>query len=237
MAKVTTLEAAKNLLQKLVDARINRAPLPDVGGRVYPIAALPNGKLLLSDGNQRVKPIMDKLRDLKEQQAFGDSQKSPSRYLTGLTFNIAVPARQAGEGAVQRAEVFSRYLNSVLQPDLAAPAETGLPALIPEIEQQAQGFTQPVQQKLPKLAPRVESTINEGKLFNDITKGLDAFKKALKEDFERQFSVSEREVNPSVQGNIPLVRNYGQTYALPKAETAQYAQISGNPFALTNRIR
>lgn len=234
-----TVQAAKKLFQKLVETRLSAAPIPQGDQRIYPVAALPNGRLLLSDGNIRQTPVMQNVQNMKEKQAFEGSQESPADYLTSLAFNIAVPAQETGKNIGGRAVAFTNYLNSILKPKLASPQETGLPAIVPQMQQveQTGAFTIPSAiANLPKLAPETPQ-YNENKFFENFAKSSEGFMDALKKDFAKITS-GEQEANQARGfGNLPLVQGYGTAYRLPTQENAQYAQISANPFALTDRVR
>lgn len=237
-----SVQAAQRLIQKLIDTHINNPPIPDAQKRIFPVASLANGKLLLSNGEIRQTPVMENLQKMEDKKTYEGGTQSPAEYLSNLALNIAVPANKTGQDMEGRALAFANYLNAVLKPKLSAPQETGLPGMLQqqEIPQQNQSgaFSIPsALANLPKLAPKVEETIDETKLFKDFTNNYD-FQDALKKDFARQFNPGEQETsNAQRLGSLPLVQGYGTAYRLPTAENAQYAQISANPFALTDRIR
>lgn len=240
MSQVTTLQKAKMLMDKLVKMRINRSPLPTEQDRIYPVASLSNGRLLLSNGDIRQTPILKNIGKMQEQQTFeGAPANKTNNYLNTLSLNIAVPAKQTGKNMQNAALVFSNYLSSVLKPRLSAPLETGLPALIPETNQAQNAFQTPFAlANLPQLAPKVESAIElNSKVFSEGNQ----FTKELQESLRRDFlglNRGETETgNIQRFANLPLVQGYGTSYRLPQQETANYTRVSSNPFVLTGVVR
>lgn len=240
MAQPTTLEKARMLMKKLVNTKINRSPLPINQERTYPVASLSGGRMLLSNGGERQTPVLKNIEKMKEQQVFGgETDKDPLKYLSTLSLNIAIPAKQTGKNISEQTMAFAKYLRSVLQPTLAAPAETGLPSMFPELENKIASFQIPsALSDLPKLAPRVESVGEEKSLFDDFSKTAEKLQEALKKEFLGQISSGESETsNINRFANLPLVQGYGTQYRLPVANNAEYSRVSGNPFVLTHVVR
>lgn len=232
------IQSAIKLFEKLVQTKLENAPMPKNENRVFPVAALPNGRLLLSTGEIRQTPIMNKIAEMNEKKAFEGKGQNPSEYVSNLSLNIAVPANKTGTELGSRATAFVNYVNSVLNPKLSAPAETGLPALVPELAKESQvAFAAPsALANLPDLAPAPEKVQTEN-FFQNFNKESGNFIEALKKDFAKITGGEQEAGSIRRFANLPLVQGYGTAYRLPSQANAQYAQISGNPFALTDRIR
>lgn len=240
MSQVTTLQKAKMLMDKLVKMHINRSPLPTEQNRIYPVASLSNGRLLLSNGETRQTPIMKNIGKMQEQQTFeGAPANKTSNYLNTLSLNIAVPAKQTGKNMQNAAMVFSNYLNSVLKPKLTAPLETGLPALIPESNQAQNALQTPFAlANLPQLAPKVESAIElNSKVFSEGNQFAQKLQESLRRDFLGINRGETESGNIQRFANLPLVQGYGTAYRLPQQATAAYTQVSANPYIMTGMVR
>ncbi len=241
--RTATLQRAKDLMERLVNLRINRSPLPLNQQRIYPVAALANGRLLLSNGEIRQTPVMNNIKKMQEEKAFEETPQAsaaPQGYLSTLALNIAVPAKQTGKELAGQALAFTNYLNSVLQPKLEGAPEAGLPAIVPALGEGQASFKVPFEfANLPQLAPKVETAIGQDQsLFANLSQTADKLKEALKGDFLKQIGRGETEAgNMQRFANLPLVQGYGTSYRLPQQETAGYARISANPFILTGMIR
>lgn len=240
MAQITTLQKARALMDSLVKMKINRNPLPLQSSRIYPVASLPNGKLLLSNGQTRETPVMQNLEKIQEKKLIGDqTNTNPANYTSTLALNIAIPAKQTGKDISQQALSFSKYLGSILQPKMAASAEVGAPAIVPQMEDKAVAFTAPsALANLPKLSTGLGNVQGPNKnMFDDFLKSTENFQETLKKEYFNQISRGEAEANQTGFANLPLVHGYGNNYRLPSSSDTPYSKVSSNPFTLTSVVR
>jgi len=240
MAQPTTLQKAKSMMDKLVSMKINKSPLPLQTQRIFPVASLTNGNLLLSNGETRQTPVMQNLAKIQEQRVFGGQEKkNPMDYLSTLALNIAVPAKQTGQDATEQIAMFAKYIGDILKPKLAAPAEAGLPAMVPKMEDKLATFQAPsALANLPKLSVGLGNVAAQNKnMFDDFLKSTEKFQETLRQDYMKMFERGESETNRQRFGQTSLVQGYGNGYRLPSASDANYAKVSANPFVLTSQVR
>lgn len=239
----TNVQQAQKLLAKIVNLPINTSPIPQGTKRVFPVAVLSTGNMLLSDGSTRQTPMVDQIQKLANDVAVQGpaAQNTPESYMSNKTLNIAVPAEQTGQNESDRTLALVGYLNKILQPKMAASPEMGLPAMVPQMQQpqDMQNQLTSALANLPQLQKPVENVFAQenNQQFQNLLSAIQKFQAGWQQQFARQITPGDFETNNTGQYSLPLVQGYGNNYRLPTASNAQYAQVSSNPFVLTNVIR
>lgn len=234
----SAIQQARNTFNSMVNMKINRAPLPLSSKRIFPVATLPSGQMLLSDGQTKAPAHMGRIEEMKNQVV--NQSLDPEKlkqFVQGLPLRIALPTQQLGEGA-DKIFAFANYLSQILRPSSPPPAQLASQTFLPEMTADLQGATPSAIANLPPLAPDAKSAFEEATdFYSKFFKNEAGIQGALAKDFLAQYARKEEDRGPGLRGfSLPLVSKYVDAYQLPTAQNADYAQVGNNVFNLTGRI-
>lgn len=233
----SAIEQAKKMFNRIVDLKINRAPLPINKQRIYPVATLGDGIILLSDGTTKIAPVYKEKEKLvqKDENIIGQTN-SVGELVENAPLRMAIPVEQLGKGE-DRMFAFVNYLGKLLQPQMAQSPEMGLPAMLPAIETD-QKFQVPFAlANLPSLTPAPQEVVESKDFFQRFIRNAQNVQDELRKDFLVQQGEKEAYAT-SVDAirRLPLIRGYTETYRLPTTQNAGYAQIGTGVNAFNQRI-
>ena len=243
MDKLSAIQQAQKMFQKLVDVRLNSAPTPRPQLRTFPVSTLPNGQVLLSNGQTRVSFPQQRAEQI---QKTNFNQMIPAQQtqqqLLNINNEITTPARDLAMGGVNGQNYFVNMLAQALKPRMQGSPEIGqLATLVPSLQDKLS----PVEQtsalaNLPSLAPDAKNIFNDqAGFYNKFLGNSGSIQDALAKEFASQYTnAGESPVGNfgRIQNNIPLVSNYQNRFGIPSAQTARYAQISSNASQFNKRI-
>lgn len=243
MDKLSAIQQAQKMFQKLVDTRLSAAPMPQPQVRTFPVSTLPNGQVLLSNGQTRVSFPQQRAEQI---QKTNFNQMIPAQQtqqqLLGINNEITTPARDLALGGINGQNYFVNMLAQALKPAMQSSPEIGkLATLIPTLQDKLS----PVEQtsalaNLPTLAPDVKNIFNDqAGFYSKFMGNSGSIQDALAKDFASQYTnAGESPVGNfgRIQNNVPLISGYQNRFGLPSANNAQYAQISSNTSQFNKRI-
>ena len=229
MVKSTAIEQAKKMFDKLVNLKINN---PQVVTKTnQKVGVLPNGQILMSNGQSQVAPIQKKFSRL--QGDILERTENPRKvqdFAKDMSLRIAIPGEQLGTGE-DTAFAFVDYLNRLLQPRPNTSPDLGLPSLLPGPSQVLSKEPPSAIANLPAPVPQSQTILEENESFNKKfmvnTAGL---RKRLAEEFLAQYNRGEQSVQDKqgrLGGNTPLVARYNASqFRLPTEQNAAFARIA-----------
>lgn len=225
------------MFNRIVDLKINQAPLPINKQRIYPVATLGDGIILLSDGTTKIAPIYKEKEKLVQQQENVAGQPNQVQQLVqDASLRMAIPVEQLGKGE-DKTFSFVSYLAKLLQPQMAQSPEMGLPAMLPALEAE-QKFQVPFAlANLPSLTPAPQNVVEGKDFFQRFINNAQNVQDELRKDFLAQQGEKEAYAT-SVDAirRLPLIRGYTEAYRLPTTQNAGYAQIGTGVNAFNQRI-
>lgn len=234
----TAIEQAKSTFDRLVNLKINKAPLPVGGNRIFAVATLPNGMVAMSDGSQQVsypQKKREKLRgDAYEEMINQDKIIDQQR---DMTLGVALPESQLGKPGEPGVDLIG-FLSRFITPQLQSSPEARLTAMIPAVPTDEDFQRTSALSSLPGTTPERRALFQKG----DFSKKFLQEGKNVQEELMREFlSQINRGESSSVPGlnrfSAPMIASYENRYALPAAGNPATAQIGTNANQLTNQIR
>ncbi len=228
----TALDQARAMFDKLVNMKINRAPMPKNQMLNYAISTLPGGQMLMSSGQTKMSTPAKKMNKARiiDQQSLAPMRtgvKTPAT-LGDLLLQIAIPAKQIGTGT-DKAFTFANYLNQILRPKLPTAPGLGAPALLPDSQDVGKFYTPSAIANLPPLVKRVEDSFQSPLAkYGTFLENTDKIQKDLAQRFLAQFSRGERGAayaSMGGMGNTPIISGYDRKYVLPAPRSTTSASI------------
>jgi len=235
MAQGSAIQQAKDMFDKLVNLKINQAPMPKSIVKNYAVAALPGGRMLMGTGKTKMSSSANKrnvamTKDRESLAPMGQQQKSRST-IGDLLLQIAVPPGQVGVGE-DKAFTFANYLNGLLRPQMPTAPGVGAPALLPD-PRTIQKFNVPSAiANLPPILKRPEESFESPLAkYGTFMENTARIQKELAKRFLAQFNRGERGAAYSAlgaRGKAPLVSKYDEntsSYRLPAPKSATTSEI------------
>lgn len=244
MDNLSAIQQAQRMFKKLVDSKSNTAAKPMQQMRTFPVATLPGGKVVLSNGQTRTSYPAQRAQEI--QQTNFNQMKSPQQtadQIKGMNMEINIPARDLALGGPTGQNYFVNLLAQILKPKMQGAPELGpINTILPGIQNKIGEVAQTsALSNLPQLAPDAKSAFdNVSSFYKKYLANSGSAQQALAEDFLAQYNNQQgTNVNMgNIQKYMPLSQNYQSRFGIPSANNARYASIGANSAqaGLKNRI-
>lgn len=233
----TAIEQAKSMFDRLVNLKINKAPLPIGQERVFAVATLPNGMVAMSDGTQKMSFPQKKISDLQKteydqlinQDKIEEQQKN-------MTLGVALPESQLNQPGQPGVDL-AGFLGKFLTPQLQSSPEAQITALMPTVANDQEFQRTSALSMLPEVTPERKALFNDGDFSKRFLQEGKNVQEELMKEFLSQINRGESAVESVSKFNMPIVSNYDNRYTLPNAGNPQAATIGTSVNQLTDYIK
>jgi len=236
----SAIQQAQKMINKYKNLDMSNAKIPSFPGRVFPVATLPNGQLLMSDGKNKLSSPAK--RTIKEKMSLhqtgnsklpiptGSSQTSPASQLEqSLSLSVAMPENKLGKGKTGPS-AFSQFLQNQLKMSVLGGLKVPGMATNPKLAGIGTKFSQTqALANLPVLRKGMQTSVD--KIMNSIRARMSVLNKnSWAEEFAGKYGKPKIQNAPgsSRSTNLPFISGYKSKFGLPSQRNAEYAKISAD---------
>lgn len=231
MDNLSAIQQAQAMFKKLVDSKISGSVKPMDQMRTFPVATLPGGRVVLSNGKTRMSFPAQRARQI--QQDNFNQLKSPqqtSQQVQNINMEITTPAKAIALGGPNGQNYFINLLAQILKPRMQGSPEIGsIPTILPGMKDKLDNIERTsALSNLPQLNPDVKSVFDDNSgFYKKYLSNSGILQKTLADEFMTNYNRAESPVVSmgNVRRAIPLSQNYQSRFGIPSANNARYATI------------
>jgi hypothetical protein len=231
--KKSAIQQAVEMLDRIINLKINKPPLPKSQVKQYSVATLPGGLLLRSMGMTKMSPATKKVKQAKEAAKESTApigeKGNVGQTIADLLLQIAVPSNQMGT-AQNRAFALANYVNNILRPRMASAPGISAPALLPDAAATQKLYQPSAITNLPPLVQRMDATfVSPLSKYKTFMENTEKVQKEMAAKILAQLTRGERPAAYGALGGLgraPLTSGYeADSYRLPAPKTATTSTI------------
>jgi len=242
--KLTAVQQAQRMFEKLVNAKINKAPLPTPQVRTFPVATIPGGMVVLSNGQTRQAFAQKRADQIARTNA--NQMKIPNdttQDLNQINKEITTPKKDLDLGGQGGVDFFINLLSQYVKPKLEGSPEIGpLTALLPSLQDKLIPTAKTsAMANLPELpGPETKNLFSDNAgFYKRFLNNTGSIQQELAKDFLSQYTNREQPVVSQAMGRGPisLISDYKSRFGIPSARNAGYAQVANDVNIFNKRIQ